>query len=92
MNKPAIAADTVPALARTYRFQWEEAQKAHVLLYPEGMVKLSESAAEILKLCDGSRSVADIVATLQARFQAGPKLETDVHDFLTQAYEHGWLS
>ena len=35
-----IAADAKPALGRGFRLQWEPAQKAHVLLYPEGMVKL----------------------------------------------------
>ena len=41
--------------ARGFRLQWEPAQKAHVLLYPEGMVKLNGSAGEILKRCDGER-------------------------------------
>ena len=38
-----------PAIARGFRLQWEPAQNAHVLLYPEGMVKLNGSAGEILK-------------------------------------------
>ena len=38
-----------PKLARLFRMQWEEAQGAYVLLYPEGMVKLNQSAGEILK-------------------------------------------
>jgi pyrroloquinoline quinone biosynthesis protein D len=36
--------DVVLELARHYRFQWEPAQNAFVLLYPEGMVKLGGSA------------------------------------------------
>ena len=47
-----------PKLSRLYRLQWEEAQDNYVLLYPEGMVKLNQSAAEILKRCDGERDVA----------------------------------
>ena len=42
----------LPKLSRLFRMQWEEAQNAHVLLYPEGMVKLNQSAAEILKRCE----------------------------------------
>ena len=38
-----------------YRFQYEPAQKGHVLLYPEGMIKLNESAALIGGLIDGER-------------------------------------
>ena len=43
---------TLPRLGRGFRLQWEEAQGCHVLLYPEGMVKLNRSAGEILKRCD----------------------------------------
>ena len=60
----AIPGHARPALGRGFRFQWEPAQKAHVLLYPEGMVKLNGSAGEIMKRCDGVRTVADIVADL----------------------------
>ncbi|MFX5622761.1 pyrroloquinoline quinone biosynthesis peptide chaperone PqqD, partial [Acinetobacter baumannii] len=38
----------MPTLHRTLRLQWEEAQQAWVLLYPEGMVTLNDSAAAIL--------------------------------------------
>ena len=36
-------------LSAQYRFQWEEAQNCYVLLYPEGLIKLGQSSAEILK-------------------------------------------
>ncbi|HQE41111.1 MAG TPA: pyrroloquinoline quinone biosynthesis peptide chaperone PqqD, partial [Zoogloea sp.] len=49
MSAPAAAR---PCIHRLFRFQWEPAQQAHVLLYPEGMVKLNQSAGEILKRCD----------------------------------------
>jgi pyrroloquinoline quinone biosynthesis protein D len=60
-----ITTATVPKVGRNFRIQWEPAQDAHVLLYPEGMVKLNQSAGEILKRCDGVASVADIVADLE---------------------------
>jgi pyrroloquinoline quinone biosynthesis protein D len=44
--------DSVPSVAKLFRFQWEEAQACFVLLYPEGMVKLNTAAGEILKRCD----------------------------------------
>ena len=49
-----------PRIGRGFRLQWEPAQDCHVLLYPEGMVKLNQSAGEILKRCDGQRDVAAI--------------------------------
>jgi pyrroloquinoline quinone biosynthesis protein D len=79
-----------PKLSRLFRMQWEEAQDAHVLLYPEGMVKLNQSAAEILKRCDGNADVAAIVAQLEATF-AQTDLQDDVLAFIADARERGWL-
>lgn len=79
-----------PALSRLFRMQWEEAQGLYVLLYPEGMVKLSQSAAEILKRCDGRRTVPAIVGELEQAFQCDG-LRDDVVDFLRVAGERGWI-
>jgi pyrroloquinoline quinone biosynthesis protein D len=79
-----------PALSRLYRMQWEEAQDNYVLLYPEGMVKLNGSAAEILKRCDGTKSVPAIVADLEQAFGTSG-LGPDVDDFLRAAGERGWV-
>ena len=81
---------SVPALAPMFRFQWEEAQQCHVLLYPEGIIKLNQSAGEILKLCDGERDVAAIVAALEAKFQASD-LADDVLEFLKVAHGNRWI-
>lgn len=84
-------ANRVPRLRLGFRFQWEPAQNAHVLLYPEGMVRLNESAGAVLNEVDGQRSVADIVATMEKQFpEAGP-LMTDVWDFLEDAEKKGWI-
>ena len=79
-----------PALSRLFRMQWEEAQGLYVLLYPEGMVKLSQSAAEILKRCDGRRTVSAIVDELELAFQCGG-LRGDIEAFLRIAGERGWV-
>lgn len=79
-----------PRLSKLFRLQWEPAQNAYVLLYPEGMVKLNQSAAEILKRCDGSTAVAAIVADLEQTFEVG-NLGDEVQDFLGEAHERGWL-
>lgn len=79
-----------PKLNRLFRLQYEEAQKTHVLLYPEGMVKLNQSASEILLLCDGTRTVNDIVATLEKKFNASG-LEADVRSMLEEASRRNWL-
>ena len=79
-----------PAIAHGMRLQWEEAQAAHVLLYPEGMVKLNGTAGAILTRCDGVRSLADIVADLERSYGASG-LAPDVHAFVTYALEKQWL-
>lgn len=85
-----IAPASRPAIGRGFRLQWEAVQNAHVLLYPEGMVKLNGSAGEILKRCDGQRSVAAIVEELQEAFGAAD-LTKDVTDFLSFAVDRKWL-
>ena len=86
-----IGVEQIPAIARHFRFQWEEAQQGYVLLYPEGMVKLNGSAGEILACCDGSRSVAEIVAKLESQFPDAGSLKDDVTQFLEVARGKQWL-
>jgi pyrroloquinoline quinone biosynthesis protein D len=90
MNQPVIGAESRPAVARGFRLQWEAAQNAHVLLYPEGMIKLNTSAGEILKRCDGATTVADITADLERAFAAS-NLSEDVIRFVNMAVEKQWL-
>jgi pyrroloquinoline quinone biosynthesis protein D len=79
-----------PAVARGFRLQWEAAQNAHVLLYPEGMIRLNTSAGEILKRCDGATTIADITMDLERAF-ATSDLSADVIRFVTFAVEKKWL-
>lgn len=79
-----------PRVAKMFRLQWEPAQQAHVLLYPEGMVKLNQSAAEILKRCDGSRDLSTLVNELEQAF-GSTGLQHDVEDFLQAAADQGWI-
>jgi pyrroloquinoline quinone biosynthesis protein D len=87
---PEIGPDSVPRVGRGFRLQWEPVQNAHVLLYPEGMVKLNGSAGEILSRCDGVKPVRAIVAELEQSFgQSG--LERDVIGFLDLARAQRWV-
>ncbi|MEZ3500321.1 pyrroloquinoline quinone biosynthesis peptide chaperone PqqD [Pantoea sp. KPR_PJ] len=83
--------NTIPVFRRGYRLQWEAAQDSHVVLYPEGMAKLNETAAAILELVNGKESVAAIVATLDARFPEAGGVGEDVKAFLRAAYEQKWI-
>jgi pyrroloquinoline quinone biosynthesis protein D len=86
----AIAATAKPAIGHGLRLQWEPAQGAHVLLYPEGMIKLNGSAGEIMKRCDGVRTVSEITADLERTFGT-TGLGADVEAFIRLALEKKWL-
>jgi pyrroloquinoline quinone biosynthesis protein D len=90
VNQPAISASSRPAVGRGFRLQWEPAQNAHVLLYPEGMIKLNGSAGEILKRCDGAATIADITTDLERAFTASD-LSEDVMSFIAMAVDKKWL-
>jgi pyrroloquinoline quinone biosynthesis protein D len=81
----------IPALRRGFRFQWEPVQDCHVLLYPEGMIKLNESASAVLAEVDGARTVGAIVADLQTRFPDAEGIEEDILAFLEVAIERFWI-
>lgn len=91
MNAQGIDAASRPVLDRRFRMQWEAAQNAHVLLYPEGMVKLNGSAGEILKRCDGTATIAEITADLERTFAASD-LSADVLQFVSMAVAKNWLA
>lgn len=83
--------ENIPVLAPAYRFQWEEPQDCYVVLYPEGMVKLSGSAGEIMKRCDGKNDITSIIQELQQQFEVSD-LTDDVLNFLELAHNNGWIT
>ncbi len=86
----ALAATSVLTFSPTHRLQWEESQQKYVILYPEGLVELSDSAAEILKLCDGTRALPEIVDELEKKFETEGLMD-DVREFLEVALDNGWI-
>ena len=82
----------VPSWRPGYRFQFEPAQNANVLLYPEGMIKLNESAGWIGSLIDGQRTVAAIIGELQSRLPKFPELGADVDEFMQHARQENWIA
>ena len=78
-------------IAPGHRLQWEKAQDAHVILYPEGMVELNQTSAEILKLCSGELIFDDIVKKLEQQFNV-TNISQDVAEFLQVALNNGWIT
>ncbi|MCB5184524.1 pyrroloquinoline quinone biosynthesis peptide chaperone PqqD [Methylobacillus gramineus] len=90
-DKTTVATGDIYALARHYRFQWEDAQQCYVLLFPEGMIKLNGGAGEVIKRVDGQRTVGEIVSDTQQAFPDVADLESDIIAMLDLAIEKAWL-
>jgi pyrroloquinoline quinone biosynthesis protein D len=79
---------TRPRLATGARLRYDEARAEHMLLVPEGVVRLNPTAAEVLELCDGERSLDEIVGALSARYD-GADLGDDVRGLVGAMTEKG---
>lgn len=77
-----------PRLVTGARLRYDDVRDEHVLLIPEGVVKLNPTAVEVLELCDGERSVDEIVAALSARYD-GADLDGDVRGLVDALSQKG---
>ena len=79
---------TRPRLVTGARLRYDEVREEHVLLIPEGVVRLNPTAAEVLELCDGERSLDDIVGALSARYD-GADVRDDVFELVDAMAQRG---
>ena len=79
---------TRPRLATGARLGYDDVREEHVLLIPEGVVRLNPTAAEVLELCDGERSVDDIAGALSARYE-GADVRGDVLELVDALAQRG---
>jgi pyrroloquinoline quinone biosynthesis protein D len=84
-----VQATDQPHLARLVRLEWDQVRESHVLLAPEGVLVLNQTGAIILRLCDGERTVVEIVEELRGRYDrvAGD----EVRDFLARLAAKRWV-
>jgi len=82
-----------PRLSSKARLRWDEVEKRYMLVFPEAALLLNETAPEILKLCDGERTIEGIVDALAQRFSGADRkaIEEDVIGFLTRIKARGLL-
>jgi pyrroloquinoline quinone biosynthesis protein D len=75
------------------RVEWRTAGSAGpqpVLVQPSGAIPLNETAAALLELCDGTRSLDEVIAQFVAR-AGNADLASDARDFLEAARQRGWV-
>ena len=85
----AVSSTNRPHLARQARMEWEPAREQHVLLAPEGVLVLNQTGATILGLCDGKRTVVEIVEELRDRYSH--VADDEVRDFLARLVDKRWV-
>lgn len=73
-----------------FLFRWEEVQNAHVLLYPEGLVKLNTSAGEILAVVAETIAVGELLDRFTTTYN-NEDIAEDVLAFLEASHERGWI-
>jgi pyrroloquinoline quinone biosynthesis protein D len=86
--------DTVPRtgrphVARFVKMRYDGSRERHVLLGPETVVVLNPTGADILELCDGHHSVADIVDELGRRYDR--VVDDEVTQFLARLAARRWV-
>ena len=98
MNEAAVAVNPTidessrPALPRYARLQFDQTRDRWVLLVPERVMVPDETAVEVLQMCDGERSLADIIDSLAEKYAADREtISTDVVAMLRDLAERGFL-
>lgn len=80
-----------PTWRKGYRFQFEAAQDRYVILYPEGMITLNESASAIGQYIDNQRNVAEIIDSLKEKFGNHEAISHDVIEYMLVAQQQFWI-
>ena len=82
-----------PVLAIGVRVQTDPATGQAVLLYPEGILQLNETAHAVVKCCDGLTTVAQMVAALATEYEvAESELRIDIDTCLEDLRQQQLIS
>ena len=92
MRNTVLDPQSRPALGSRARLQTDPVTGEPVLLYPEGLLQLNETAHAVLSRCDGRATLDDIVASLAAEYEAdADTLRADVLECLAGFRERGFV-
>lgn len=88
-----VPATWQPRLAAKARLQWDKVENRYMLVFPEAALLLNETAVAILKLCDGERTIEQIVDTLAQQFAGTDRslIDNEVVELLTRLQTRGLL-
>ena len=87
-----LAAGSVPRLARHAKLRHDNTRGQWVLLAPERILTPSETAVAVLRLCDGTASVAAIAGQLAVEYDAPPaEILADILPVLQELADLGYV-
>ncbi|MDZ4842796.1 MAG: pyrroloquinoline quinone biosynthesis peptide chaperone PqqD [Hyphomicrobium aestuarii] len=89
----AIAApQSIPSLPRHIKLRHDAGRGRWIILAPERVFEPDDTAVEVLKLCDGARSVRDIAGQLAADYNAPiSEIEGDIVEMVQDLADKGVL-
>ena len=88
----AVGEASVPALARGAQLRLDPSRGRWVLLVPERVLVPDDIAVEVLRLCDGVRSVGEMADALAARYAAPrDEIRADIAEMLQELVNSGFL-
>ena len=86
----AFRPDDIVEVDPMYMLRLEDSRQAHILLYPEGVVKLNQTAGEILTHCTGDKTVGEVIRELETKYVDGD-VGDGVIKFLEMSHAKGWI-
>ena len=88
-----VSEESRPVLPRHAKLKYDATRKLWVILAPERVLAPDEIAVEVLQLCDGVRSVGDMIDQLAAKYAAPREaISTDVIAMLQDLADKGFLT
>ena len=92
-DRLVIADDTQPKLPRHAKLRFDKPRDKWIILAPERVFELDQIAYEIVSLCDGERTVVDLVDTLSEKFDQAPReaIHTDATAMLQALADKGFI-
>lgn len=84
-----ISDTDTPVLAHKARVRWDPVRQKHLLLFPEGLLVLNQTAYEIITMCDGKNQVITIVNSLGDKYKT--HVDADIRELLSTLVERRLL-
>jgi pyrroloquinoline quinone biosynthesis protein D len=74
-----------PILTPKVRVKWDPVRQKHLLLFPEGLLILNQTAHEVIIMCDGKNKVITIVNSLGDKYKT--HVDEDIRELLSRLFE-----